>query len=410
MSDKEILAPSPADAPAASPNGGAGRDLVSLNMSVPIGADEETRPQRLEAETPPTITVGNSGLTVDDIIAGSLQASPEDENAEEDAAPSPAGGGENARGEIAESGGGIRTPEENGSPVPAEENLPARPDEESGEEPEEGEEEENQEEEEEGMTLRDHLRELRKRAVRSALALVVGFFACFSFVEPLHYYIFLPLIKVLPPGSEIQYIGMPDGFLVRVKIAFISGLFAVSPYIFYQIWSFISPGLYKEEKRFILPVAFFSALCFTGGAAFCYFLVFPLAFEFFMGFSSGVFKAIPSAPQYLDFSLQLIVAFGLIFEMPLFTFFLARMGLVTSKMLSSVRRYAVVGIFIVAAILTPPDIYSQMLMAMPMLLLYELSILVAFIFGKKKPEKNAAEGEEAEEEQADPADPASQGN
>lgn len=235
------------------------------------------------------------------------------------------------------------------------------------------------------MSLMDHLSELRMRLVRCCIAVGLGFMLCWAVVDPIFNALVNPLIAVLPPGSHAQYTTLPEGFFTRMYIAFIAGVFVSSPVIFYQIWSFIAPGLYDEEKRLIVPVAVISALFFICGGAFCYFVVFPYAFSFFVSFSTDTIVVIPKISDYLDFVLKLILAFGLIFEMPLFAFFLARMGLVTAAMMRKVRRYAILAIFIVAAILTPPDVVSQLLMACPMLLLYELSIWVAAVFGRKKP-------------------------
>ena len=184
-----------------------------------------------------------------------------------------------------------------------------------------------------------------------------------------------------------------------MKVAFVAGVFVACPFLFYQIWAFIAPGLYEEEKKYIIPLALSSALFFILGGVFCYFGVFPFAFEFFMSYSTDNIVAMLSIDEYLSFALKMVLAFGLIFEMPLFSFFLARMGLITAQKMREVRKYAILAIFVVAAILTPPDVVSQLLMAMPMLLLYEISILVAAAFGRKKKEKK-------EEEEGTPGDPA----
>lgn len=235
------------------------------------------------------------------------------------------------------------------------------------------------------MTLMDHLGELRVRLVRCCIAVGLGFLLCWVVVDPLFNALMEPLLAVLPDGSHAQYTTLPEGFFTRMYIAFVAGVFVASPVIFYQVWSFIAPGLYDEEKRFIVPVAVLSAFFFICGGAFCYFVVFPYAFSFFVSFATERIVAMPKVSDYLGFVLKLILAFGLIFEMPLFAFFLSRMGLITATMMRKGRRYAVLAIFIVAAILTPPDVVSQMLMACPMLFLYEISILVAAAFGRKKP-------------------------
>lgn len=256
--------------------------------------------------------------------------------------------------------------------------------------------------EEKTMGLMDHLNELRWRLVRCFIAAGVGFLLCWTVVEPIFDFITAPLLSALPAHGTAMYTTLPEPFFVRMFVAFVTGLFVTSPYIFYQIWAFISPGLYEEEKKGLLPIALLSAIFFIGGGVFCYFIVFPYAFNFFLGFSSEQIQAMPRITDYLDFVIKLLLAFGLIFEMPLFSFFLSRMGVITAQMMRKARRYAVLCIFIVAAILTPPDVVSQLLMAMPMLLLYEISILVAAAFGRKKKEKK-------EEEEGTPGDPAPEG-
>ena len=234
------------------------------------------------------------------------------------------------------------------------------------------------------MSLMDHLNELRGRLVRCCIASGLGFLACWSGVEYLFDILVAPLLAALPAGSHAQYLSLPEAFFTRMYIAFVAGVFVVSPYIFYQIWAFISPGLYEEEKRHVIPIAVLSAIFFIGGGAFCYFIVFPYAFDFFVSFATQEIVVMPKISDYLGFVLKLLVAFGLIFEMPLFALFLSRMGLVSAQLMRQVRRYAILVIFIVAAILTPPDVVSQLLMAGPMLVLYELSIGVAAIFGRRK--------------------------
>ena len=199
-----------------------------------------------------------------------------------------------------------------------------------------------------------------------------------------------------PCDSEVR--GVEPEVHEGYGIAFILGLFVASPAIFYQIWAFISPGLYEEEKHFIMPVAFISAIFFILGGVFCYYIVFHYAFQFFMSFVTAEIQAMPKISDYLDFVLKLILAFGFIFEMPIFAFFLSRMGIVTAAKMRRARRYAVLIIFIVAAILTPPDVVSQLLMAVPMLILYEISILVAALFGKKEAPKPEEEDEDDYEE------------
>ena len=271
-------------------------------------------------------------------------------------------------------------------PVQSESAPPANPEDEAAEE-----------EDDRPMGLMDHLSELRGRLVRCTVAVMVGFIACWAVVDPIFDALVDPLLKVLPDGSHAIYTTLPEGFFTRMHIAFVAGVFVSSPVIFYQIWSFIAPGLYEEEKRHILPVAFMSAVFFVSGGAFCYFIVFPQAFAFFVSYATDSIVAMPKVSDYLSFVLKLILAFGLVFEMPLFAFFLARMGIITAELMRRVRRYAILGIFIVAAILSPPDVVSQLLMAAPMLVLYEISIYVAVAFGKKP----AAKDDESEEKADD---------
>ncbi len=270
-------------------------------------------------------------------------------------------------------------------PAEKESSLPATKEDESEEEDDDG---------GENMSIMGHLHEVQRRLLFSVIAAFVGFFCCWFVVEPIFDILTKPMLEVLPKGSAAMYTTLPEAFFTRMYIAFICGLFVASPFIFYQIWRFISPGLYKEEKRFIIPVAIVSAIFFIAGGLFCYYIVFHYAFSFFMSYATQDIVAMPKISDYLDFVLKLILAFGFIFEMPIFSFFLSRMGVLTADDMRNFRRYAILIIFIVAAILTPPDVVSQLLMAIPMLFLYEVSILVAVVFGKKK----AVEEDESEEE------------
>lgn len=252
------------------------------------------------------------------------------------------------------------------------------------------------------MSLRDHLRDLRKRLLRAFLFMLAGFIICYPFAEEIFAFLFAPLMHAMPETSKLIFTSPPEAFFTFLKVAFVAGIFVSSPLVFYQIWAFVAPGLYKEEKLYIVPVALSSAVFFISGGAFCYYVAFPFAFEFFMSFNKGLIQAMPALSETLSFVLQLLLAFGVVFELPLFIFFLARLGIVTADMMRRFRRYALLVNVIVAAILTPPDVMSQMLMAGPLLLLYELSILIAVIFGKKK-KKTADEEEEDEGEQRSPA-------
>ena len=203
-----------------------------------------------------------------------------------------------------------------------------------------------------------------------------------------------PLLSVMPPDEKLIYTGLPEAFFTYLKVAFLAGLFLAVPVIVYQLWMFIAPGLYDREKRFVLPIVFLSSVFFLGGALFGYFVVFPFGFKFFMGFASDAIKPLPSVKEYLSFSSKLLFAFGVVFELPLFVTFLAKLGIVDVPFLKAKRKYAILLFFVFAAILTPPDVITQVLMAGPLILLYEVSIFGARIFGKKKAKADIKETQE----------------
>ena len=250
-------------------------------------------------------------------------------------------------------------------------------------------------EDDEPMSLMGHLNELRRRLFRIVIIVILGFVAFYGVSEQLYAYLSAPLRACLPEGSKLVYTSPQGAFFTYMKVALVASLFGTSPFSFYQIWAFIAPGLYREEKRAVLPLAFFSSIFFLAGASFCFLLVFPIAFQFFMGFATDTIVPMISVEEYLSFALKLLIAFGVVFEMPLFAYFLARFGVLTPEFMRRSRRYAVLVIFIVAAILTPPDVFSQVLMALPMLLLYEVSIYVA---SAAYPKKKKQETEDASEE------------
>jgi sec-independent protein translocase protein TatC len=237
----------------------------------------------------------------------------------------------------------------------------------------------------------------------SFIALAVGFGISYGFKEKLFLFLSRPLEKHLPEGSTLQYISIPEAFLTYLKISLFGGLVLAMPVLLYQIWRFVAPGLYEREKRYFIPFVFFSMLFFLGGASFCYYIVFPFVFRFFMSFSGGSLVAMPAIRQYLSFATRLLIAFGLVFEMPIFFFFLGRVGLVSYKGLARQRRMAVVLVFVGAALLTPPDVVSQLMLAGPLMILFELSIQIVRITGKRPTEEEKAKEEEEEEEEEAPA-------
>lgn len=236
----------------------------------------------------------------------------------------------------------------------------------------------------EEMTLMGHLEELRRCMVRCLIAVGVGFALCYAFAERLLDVLLKPLLAVLPPQSKLIATTLPEQFFTVLKMSLVAGFFVSSPYIFYHIWKFVAPGLYREERRMVIPVAVASAFFFVGGATFGYFFVFPYGFKFFVDYAGDYVTIMPTISSYFSFATMMLIAFGIVFELPVFLFFLARLGLVTAKGLRKFRRWAILLAFIVGAVLTPADPVSQTLMAGPMIILYEVGILAAAMFGKKK--------------------------
>jgi sec-independent protein translocase protein TatC len=244
---------------------------------------------------------------------------------------------------------------------------------------------------EEKQTFIEHLEELRKRLIISLIAVGIGFCISYLFSKEIFQFLTIPLVKALPPGSTMIYTRLPEAFFTYLKVAFLTGIFVASPVILYQAWLFVAPALYSHEKRYAIPFVIFSTLLFFGGAAFGYFIVFRYGFQFFMGFATDFIKPAPTLKEYLSFCSILLLTFGLVFELPLFILFLAKLGVVDARMLSRNRRYVIVGIFVVAAIFTPPDVVTQVMMAAPLLILYEVSILLAKIVVKKKEAEESPE-------------------
>ena len=225
--------------------------------------------------------------------------------------------------------------------------------------------------------LKPHIADLRKRLTISIITIIVMFFVVFSFWQPLLDIMTKPLIEVLPEGSKMIFTAVPEQFFTAVKVSFFASFLISLPVVFWQFWIFVAPGLYEHEKKLVIPFVLFATIMFLSGAFFAYYVVIPIGFEFLINFSGGMFTAMPSIGEYVGFFTKLLVAFGISFEMPVITFFLAKIGLVTDKTLTDFFRYAVVIIFILAALLTPPDMITQFLMAIPMILLYGMSILIA---------------------------------
>ncbi|BBO76729.1 Sec-independent protein translocase protein TatC [Desulfosarcina widdelii] len=237
-----------------------------------------------------------------------------------------------------------------------------------------------------------HLEELRKRLISCFIAVGLGFAVSYGFKEKLFQILTQPLISVMKQGETLIYTGLPEAFFTFLKVSFLAGLMLASPVIIYQFWMFIAPGLYDREKKLLVPIVLLSSIFFVGGALFGYFIVFPYGFDFFLGFATETIRPMPSMKEYLSFSAKLLLAFGLVFELPLVITFLAKLGIVSVPFLKKNRKYALLLFFVGAAILTPPDVVTQVMMALPLMVLYEISIIGARIFGRKeKPPETATE-------------------
>ena len=241
--------------------------------------------------------------------------------------------------------------------------------------------------EDEKMPFTGHLEELRKRLVICFIAIGIGFIISYGFKEKIFHYLTIPLISAMQADDKLIFTGLPEAFFTYLKVSLLSGLMLSAPVILYQFWMFVAPGLYDKERKLLIPIVLLSSFFFVGGALFGYFIVFPFGFKFFLGFATETIRPLPSMREYLSFSSKLLLAFGLVFELPLIITFLARLGIVTVEFLKKNRKYAILLFFVFAAILTPPDVVTQIMMAFPLMLLYEISILGARVFGKKKSQK-----------------------
>ena len=229
-----------------------------------------------------------------------------------------------------------------------------------------------------------HLDELRRRVIICLVTVGAASLGCYAFKEKIFEFVAIPLIASLPEdNSWMIFTGVTEAFFTYLKISFLAGVFLSLPVIFYQLWAFIAPGLYAKEKKVVVPFVLFSTLFFVTGASFGYFVVFPFGFTFLLSFATDVIRPFPSLREYLSFATRLLLAFGLVFELPLITFFLAKIGVITHRTLARNRRYFIVGAFLASAALTPPDVVTQLLMAGPILILFETSVIVARIFGRK---------------------------
>jgi sec-independent protein translocase protein TatC len=234
-------------------------------------------------------------------------------------------------------------------------------------------------------TLISHLLELRDRLLRAFIAVIIVFIPCMYWSNRLFEFLAAPLLRQLPPGSTLIATNITAPFTIPFKLAFIVALIIAMPYVLFQVWRFVAPGLYRHEKRFALPLLFSSVVLFYAGIAFAYFVVFPFIFKFFVHTAPHGVEVKTDISNYLDFVLLLVLSFGLTFEVPVAVVLLVALGVVPIEKLTRVRGYVLIGVFVVAAIFTPPDAVSQTAMAVPMYLLYEGGILFARLLSRRKP-------------------------
>jgi len=242
-------------------------------------------------------------------------------------------------------------------------------------------------------TFISHLVELRNRLVKASIGIAIVCAALMLWPGPSEVYDLLaaPMIASMPPGSTMIATGVISPFLVPMKVTLLLAFILALPWVFYQAWAFIAPGLYAHEKRLVLPLVVSSSLLFIAGVAFCYFFVFGRVFHFISEFAPTSIAVMPDIENYLDFVMSMCLAFGASFEVPVVVVILVRMGIVSIEKLREIRSYVIVGAFVIAAIVTPPDVVSQLALAIPMWLLYELGLLVAPAFQRatQAPEETA---------------------
>jgi sec-independent protein translocase protein TatC len=242
-------------------------------------------------------------------------------------------------------------------------------------------------------TLISHLLELRNRIVRALIAVVIVFIPCAMFANDLYEFVAQPIReKLLARGGELVATTVVGPFMAPFKLSFFIALFIAIPYVLWQVWAFVAPGLYRHEKRFALPLIVSSIILFYVGVAFAYLFVFPVMFEFFVNTTPEGVKSMPDISNYLDFVLMMSLAFGVAFEVPIAVVLMVITGIVKLEKLKNSRGFVLIGVFVIAAFLTPPDAVSQTIMALPMYLLYEGGMLMASVLLKMRRERQQREG------------------
>jgi len=234
------------------------------------------------------------------------------------------------------------------------------------------------------MTLLEHLEELRRRLGWSIAAIFVGFLLCWYWAPPIFAWLSVPITQFLPAGEKLAFTGLVDPFMLYMKVALLAGIFLASPVVLYQFWLFVSPALYRHERRIVVPFIVFTTVFFLGGGYFGYKVAFPMVVHFLLQVGQG-FRQVVTINEYFSMASKVILGLGLVFELPVLILLLSRLGIVTHRFLLKYFRYAVLVIFLIAAVITPtPDIPTQCVFALPMIALYLLGVLVAWVFGKKR--------------------------
>src|SRR6266567_4181276 len=242
-------------------------------------------------------------------------------------------------------------------------------------------------------TFISHLVELRSRLLKSIIAIVVALVCLFPWAKEIYAVLAAPLLKALPVGATMIATDVTGTFLVPLKVTLMAAFLIALPYVLYQMWAFVAPGLYHHEKRLALPVIISSVVFFALGMSFAYFAVFPIAFGFFANYAPAGVQMMTDIDKYLSFVLTMFIAFGITFEVPVVVIVLVRLGVVSLEKLRAIRGYVIVGAFVVGAIFTPPDVLSQVMLAVPLWLLYELGLLVARFVAVSKPQTDVRETE-----------------
>ncbi len=235
-----------------------------------------------------------------------------------------------------------------------------------------------------------HLKELRDRLMVCIVGLGVAFIVTYAFKERIFHFLMRPFIEVMPPKSSFIFTSLTEAFITYFKVSLVAALFLAAPVILYEIWMFVAPGLYEKEKKYIVPFIIFGSFFFIGGALFCYYVTMPVVYHFFVSYAGTMIIPMPSLKEYMSLTLKMLIIFGLVFQMPLIAYYLAKAGIINYKGLAKKRRYAILGIVVLSAIITPPEVSSQLLMALPMYGLFELSVMIARVFGRKESVNGAA--------------------